>query len=357
MLSVAVMEPGKLEIVQVPKPEPGEYDAIVRTEISFICNLTDRKVIQGHMKGMGPESFPLLLGHESAGRVVEVGKKVKNFAIGDRTIGGLLLDPPGGKFKSGWGGHSEYVVIKDHGAMVADGVADEAHGWNEVYKIMQRVPDDVPVEAAGLLCTWREVYSGFFHDFDLRPENRILIFGAGPIGLSFVRFARLRGFRHIACVDINPDKRAKALEFGADEVFAWEDPALTASAKGSHPPFDAVIDAVGSEAIINAAVPLIKSDGKICVFGVLHDPRITVDTGRGPYNFYLILHQWPTRDAEAAALEPLVEWIREGKLDWKKFVTSTFPLEKAAEAVEETKKPSNIKSMLVFPAHLEGKSS
>ena len=53
---------------------------------------------------MGQENYPLLLGHESAGRVVETGGKVTSFRIGDRAIGGLLLDPPGNTYGSGWVG-------------------------------------------------------------------------------------------------------------------------------------------------------------------------------------------------------------------------------------------------------------
>ena len=60
---------------------------------------------------------------------------------------------------SGWGGFCEYVLVNDHDAMVADGVADEKHGWFECYEIQRKVAPDIQPEAAGLLCTWREVYA------------------------------------------------------------------------------------------------------------------------------------------------------------------------------------------------------
>ncbi len=347
MRAVAVTKPGSLAIVDVPKPEAGPYDVIVKNHVAFVCNATDRKVVEGHFPGMGPENYPLILGHESAGTVVEIGAKVRSFKVGDRAIGGLVL-APGGGYKSGWGGHSEYVVIKDHAAMAADGVADEAHGWNEVYKIMRSVPADIGWEAAGLLCTWREVYSGFFSDFGLKPESEIVVFGAGPVGLTFVRLARLKGFRYVASVDPLANKREKALAMGADEVFAADDPAVKELPRRRGRPLDAVIDAVGHESIINAGIPLIRMGGSVCVYGVVGAPKITLEKDAGPYNFNLLVHQWPTRDAEAAAQEPLIEWIRAGKLRASDFVTSTFPVDEIAKATAETRKPTNIKTMLTY---------
>ena len=212
MNAVAVVKPGEISIVELPKPTPGAYDVLLKTELSFICNATDRKVIDGHFPGMGVDNYPLILGHESVGIVVEVGEKVISFQVGDRAIGGLLLDPPGGTFGSGWGGHSEYILIRDHLAMLADGVADAENGWDESFQIMRTVPSDIPKEAAGLLCTWREVYAGMFTDFQLKKSDDIVVFGAGPVGLSFVRFARLSGLGEIVSVDPLPVKREMAMK-------------------------------------------------------------------------------------------------------------------------------------------------
>jgi threonine dehydrogenase-like Zn-dependent dehydrogenase len=345
MKSVAVLSPGKVGIVEVPRPEPGPYEALVKSEIAFICNATDRKVVAGHFPGMGADAYPLILGHETVGRVVAVGAKVRSFAVGARVLGGLVLKPSG--YGSGWGGDSEYVLAADHEAMAADGLADEAHGWAEVYKIMRAVPEDIPVEAAGLLATWREVYAGF-SDFHLRAGDDILIFGAGPVGLSFCRFAKLLGLGWVGVVDTLAFKREKALAMGADAVFAPDDPAIPSLAKSRGKALDAVVDAVGSERVINAALPLIKLGGSVCVYGVLAGESLTLAKGTAPYNFNLYMHQWPTRDAEAAAQEPLIEWIRAGYLRHQDFVTGVFALGDIEAALAATEKPTSIKTMLRF---------
>ncbi len=343
MYSAAVIKPGVVEIVELPKPEVGPYDAIVKTEAAFICNATDRKVIDGHFPGLGPENYPLLLGHESVGIVTETGEKVATFRPGDRAIGGLLLNPPGGKYGSGWGGHSEYILMRDHNAMVADGVADAEHGWDDSLQIMKTVPKVLSLEAAALLCTWREVYAGMFTDFSLKENDNIVVFGAGPVGLSFVKFAKLKGLGKVVSIDPLETKRKKALLMGADEVYAPDDPAV-AKLNG----LDAVIDAVGHQNIINAAVPMVRMGGSICVYGVVGSPTITLNKDAGPYNFNLLIHQWPTRHAEAAAHEPLIEWVKAGHLRAEDFVTGVFPVDNIADAVEAVKKPDSIKTMLKF---------
>jgi len=347
MLSVAVMEPGRVEIVDIPKPVPGPYEAVVKNQVAYICNATDRKVVAGHFPGLGKEKFPLLLGHESVGVVDSVGTHVRTFRLGDRVIGGLLLSPTDSRYTSGWGGNSEFVVVKDHAAMVADGVADSAHGWDEAYQTMRKLPDDISLEAAALLCTWREVYAGF-GDFRLKPGDDILIFGGGPVGLSFCRFARILGLSWIGLVDPILFKQEKAKSLGADQTFAPDAPELKDLTRRRGKPLDAVIDAMGNERIINAGLPLLRLAGSLCVYGVVGEPKITIAKDTGPLNFNLFMHQWPTRKAEAAAQEPLIEWIRAGKLSSHDFLSAEFPVREAARALSATEKPTAIKTLLRF---------
>jgi len=345
MRAVAVVQPGQVKLVDIPEPQPGPYEARILTEAVYLCNATDRKLIEGHFPGV--DTYPLLLGHETVGIVDKVGAKVRSFKPGDRVIGGLLLSPTDPAYTSGWGGFSQYLLAGDHQAMLADGIADAAHGWLEVYEIMRKVPDDISMEAAGLLCTWREVY-GAFSDFRLQAGDDILVFGAGPVGLSFIKFARLLGLGYIAAVDVLPEKRTRAVQMGADEAFAPDDPDLVALNRRRGKTLDAVIDAVGRESIINAALPLVRLGGSICVYGVIDTPVIQLQKAGGPYNFNLLVHQWPTRRHEAAAQEPLCEWLRQGKLAHSEFLSAEYPVEKIQQALEVSRAGQTIKTLLRF---------
>jgi threonine dehydrogenase-like Zn-dependent dehydrogenase len=344
MRAVVVVEPGRVEIAELQQPQPGPYQALVRTEVAYLCNATDGKLVAGHFPGV--DRYPLVLGHESAGIVQQVGANVRNFAVGDRVIGGLVFDFGDPQYASGWGGFCEYTLANDHEAMVADGVADAEHGWFECYEIQRKVEADIAVEAAGLLCTWREVYGGI-GDFHLRPGDDVLIFGAGPVGLSFVKFGRLLGLGFIGVVEPLRHKHHRAMALGADATFPYDtDWSHVMAQRGK--PFDAVIDAVGSPAIVNAALPLIKLGGTIGIYGVISDETLTIDKSKGPYNFNLFVHQWPTRHREAAAQQPLCEWIRQGVLKASDFITHEFRLDQVGEALAAVRSGAVVKALLRY---------
>ena len=337
------MTPNQVELIQLDPPKPGPYQALVKTDVACLCNATDGKLVTGHFPGV--DKYPLVLGHEGTGIVHEVGEKVRNFKPGDRVIGGLLFDFSDPKYASGWGGFCDMTLANDHMAMVADGVADADHGWFECYEIQTRVDEDIAAEEAALLCTWREVYAGF-GDFHLQAGNRILVFGAGPVGLSFVKFGKLLGLDWIGVVDPLAHKRGQALKMGADAVFSPED--LPGLEKEFGKKLDAVVDAVGSEKLVNSALPLIKMGGSICIYGVIAAESIPLKKSLGPYNFNLFVHQWPTRWREREAQQPLCEWIRQGKLKASEFVTHEFKIEQIHDALAAVKSGEVMKCLLRY---------
>lgn len=339
MKVMVIPRPGMMEVQEVPTPKPGPYQALVKTEVMALCNSTDRKLVEGHFPGM--EKYPMALGHEDAGIVVEIGEKVTQFKPGDRVIGGMVSDFGDTGISSGWGGFSEYVIVHDHDAMVRDGVADAEHGWFDSCEIQRAVPEGISADAGALLCTWREVYGGI-GDFSIQPKDKILIYGAGPVGMSFVKFTKLMGVKWVGLVDPHPNKRARALEMGADAVFAPEEVNFPAST------FDVIVDAVGSEKIVNAAIPMIKLGGTIGVYGVISQPVLTVEKGKGPYNFNLIIHQWPTRWRERLAMEPICQWIKEGKLSADEFVTHRFNIADLEKALAAVKSGEALKVLMTF---------
>ena len=344
MKSVVVTQPGSIEIREVEKPAPGPYQALVRLEAAALCNATDSKLYEGHFPGV--EDYPLVLGHETTGIVEAVGDQVKSFKPGDRVIGGLLGTFGDPNLYSGWGGFSEYILVHDHDAMAAAGIADSAHGWFDACEIQNTVPDTIPVDEAVLSCTWREVL-GAFRDFRLEPGKKVIVFGAGPVGLSFVKLGKLFGLGQMDVVDLLPEKRRLALEMGADHAYTPEEVQSAGFLARESRSYDTVIDAVGLEAVVNAGLPLLKMAGDLCVYGVM-TKNPTLDLTKAPYNFELHIHQWPTRSEERAAMQTLSQWISNGKLKASDFVSHRFPMDRIAEAFEAVKRGEVIKALLTF---------
>jgi len=134
---------------------------------------------------------------------------------------------------------------------------------------------------------------------------------------------------------------------GADATYA-PDADLQAIVSQRSKPFDAVIDAVGAPAILNAALPLIRMGGTIGAYGVMADETITINKSRGPYNFNLFVHQWPTRQREHAAQRPLSQWIRQGLLKAEEFITHEFPVTRIVEALDAVRSGEVIKALLRY---------
>jgi D-arabinose 1-dehydrogenase-like Zn-dependent alcohol dehydrogenase len=102
MKGLFVISINTLGVLELEEPRLGDYDALVRVEACGICNSTDWKIIEGRfIKG----NFPILLGHESAGRVIKTGKKVVDLKEGDRVLRSRLYDKdisiPGGSSRFG----------------------------------------------------------------------------------------------------------------------------------------------------------------------------------------------------------------------------------------------------------------
>ena len=101
MKACAAVAPGKLQLVEVPVPEPDDYEVLIKNEGCVFCNTTDR-LITDHL--FATQAYPTLLGHEDFGRVIRVGKKVTKFRLGDRVICASATKGFNGTYHSTWGG-------------------------------------------------------------------------------------------------------------------------------------------------------------------------------------------------------------------------------------------------------------
>ena len=112
MKGIFVTAKDQTAILDLPEPAIGPYEALVQVEACGICNSTDWKIIHREFVG---GSYPVLLGHESAGGVIRIGEQVRSFALGDRVLRSTLRAEhlPFAGSRSCWGGFVERAIVTD----------------------------------------------------------------------------------------------------------------------------------------------------------------------------------------------------------------------------------------------------
>lgn len=333
MRGLAVDKNGKLSVPELSMPAYNENQALVKTLSCGICNGTDGKLIHGTFKNM--HDYPMLLGHEGVGRVIEVGKNVTKYKVGDIVLLPFLYGAQDG-YTSGWGAYAEYTVVGDEGAFARAGQGIGTPDYDEGCWAQSIIhPEDkVDPVGASMIVTFREVLSAMKR-FGFQENENILIFGAGPVGLCFTRFAKLLGMGPVVTVDIYDDKTTEATRMGADVVINSKKQDVDAEIKRMFPDgVDNIVDAVGVNALINQAMGLVKYNGKICGYGISAQLDMQLDWSNGPYNWTLQFVQFPSKYEEYQAHRQVMAWINAGILNPADFISDVIPFDKILDAFD-----------------------
>ena len=230
---------------------------------SGICG-TDVHIFQGEYLG----SYPIIPGHEFAGVIEQVGSAVTRFKIGDR----VAVEPNlpcdncvnclnnRQNFCLNWqavgvtrpGGMAQYVSVPE----------------KAVFDI-----GDLPFEQGAFMEPLSCVLHGL-ERLDLTVASRVLLLGAGPIGLLLLQGLRLNGAAELVVVDKNPDRAALAQSLGADR-------SLTSLDEIERDAYDAVVDATGAVAVMGRTLDFARPGGRSCYSGCLR--RANDDGGGIPH--------------------------------------------------------------------------
>ena len=265
MKAVAVTAPGKIEIVDLPMPEYGDYECLVKVMTCGVCNGTDLKIVNDKTADFKVE-FPAILGHEGAGIVIEKGKKVKNFEVGDHVLNPGYKMPPGLPYKAMFGGMVQYGTVMDIEQMVKDGETPTLKFGEVVIPIRpemypgRKLSKEISMEDAGVLLTLKENCSSLTN-LGLKPGDDLLIYGDGPVGLGLVSFARIKKAGWIGLVGHREKRMDRIRKFSKpDLLINSHHDSVQEKVEGRR--FDMIIDAVGKTSIIKEAAKMLKPGGK-----------------------------------------------------------------------------------------------
>jgi L-iditol 2-dehydrogenase len=341
MAAAVLDKPFSIEVKQVNVPEPGPYEALVKVYCIGICG-SDVHYYEHGKIGRHVVEKPMILGHELAGVVVQVGEKVTNVSVGDR-----VAVEPGvtcGRCENCKSGR--YNLCPDV-VFLATPPVDGA--WAEYVTIRSDflfpLPDDLSFEIGALL----EPLSVGLHAMrrgKVAPQDRVLVVGLGPIGLLAIQAAKLFGVTEIYASDVVPFRRELALEMGATGVINPLDgdvpEQLTGVTRGKE--IDVVIETSGNPRAISDTIKTVKRGGRIVFVGlptnnvIPVDIPLLVDSELDVYGVFRYANTYP------AAIRALSK----SPLDIQKVITHQFPLDQITEAVElaRTQKDTSIKIMI-----------
>ncbi|MBA2947552.1 alcohol dehydrogenase catalytic domain-containing protein [Streptomyces sp. PSKA28] len=274
MKSVQTGAVGTVDVIDVERPVPGPGDALMRVRACGICGTDVAFLHMGGMpQGPGGQTAPIPLGHEPAGEIVEVGDEVTGLKAGDRVV----VNPqgaPSGIIGCGGalGGMSEYLIIES--AVVGKSVAV--------------IPDSVPFDVAALNEPMA-VARHCVNRSEARATDKVVVFGAGPIGLGATIWLKLRGVQHVTVADVIPERLETALAVGANAVIDSSREDVTtrlaelhgqgANALGQpRPDTDIYIDAAGVAIVANTALRSAKWGAKLVVVAAHKEPE-PIDLG------------------------------------------------------------------------------
>lgn len=324
----------------ISMPVINDYSAIVKTIACGICNGTDIKLVEGHLKGFS--DYPAVLGHESVGIVTEVGSKVTKFKVGDYVLRSQL--DPDAKYNSLWGSFAEYTRVYDYEAQERDNA-----GGNIGDIPQQVIPSGLDMADATMIITLKEVYSALKR-LGLKEGDSIVIAGDGPVGLAFANCARIYGASKIILTGHHNDRLSTALNVGADLALnSKTNPDYLETIKEELPGgADVFVDAVGNNHNVNDAFALIRDNGTIGLYGIGIKDDIPVKWKTAPYNFKFLSVQWPIPEIEASIHDELIENVVNGNIDLKDYVSDVLPVEEFEKGFELVRSRKGLKVVLTF---------
>lgn len=333
MKAAVVTGAGTTDVVDVAEPEVGPRDVLVKIRACGICGSDALYIAIG---GLPPHHGRMPLGHEPAGEIVAVGAEVTDLAIGDHVV----VDPmatPGDIIGNGGGrgALAEYLLI-----------TDAVRGTH-----LEVIPDHIPFEVAAL----NEPMAVARHAVNRckpQPTDKVLIFGAGPIGLGAVLALKSLGVQHVAVADVIASRLETALTVGADAVINSAEENLAVRLVELHgagaamfpgkADTDIYLDAAGVPAVIESAVTMAKRGATIGVVAV-HKAPVPVDFLSLMSNEITILGSigYPDEIFDVTA-DLVANWET-----YARIVSHTIPFEQVNEALVTASTPGAADKIVV----------
>lgn len=311
-----------VELRDVPRPEIGPEDVLLEVGAVGVCGSDLHQWTADHS---WPVNYPVVLGHEFAGTVREVGERAGAWQEGDRAVSetAAVIDPDCPLSRQG------LYNLDPSRRGFGYGVDGAMTRYVRVpARCLHRVPDGLPLERAALTEPCSVAFNAVAVNAQVRPGDRVVVLGPGPIGLLCAAIARLRG-AEVAVAGLERDgTRLKiASHYGCEPIVGSPlDWARARDGLGA----DGVVDAAGVSATMKIALEVVRPAGWISKvgwgpepLGISLDPLVQKNVRlQGSFS-----HNWPI-------WERVLSLLASGALDVEPIVGGIWPLEQWHTAFE-----------------------
>lgn len=341
MKAIVYEQAGKGALCEVPYPECGDNDVIIKVEFCGICKGAEL----GHSRnGTAFSRYPTIPGHEFAGYVDRVGKNVRDFRVGDRVTADNAVpcgecyycrrNIPGLCKNFGYlghnipGGFAEYVRVD--------------------YTKVIRLPDNMSFEQAAIV----ETVACCIACVDkLKPEfgENIAVFGAGPSGLILTQLIHHSSALSVTCIastqhklDLLNQKGISTILMDRNDHKKYFDAILQKFPEG----LDAFVDATANPELVAENFALLKNGGRAVQYGVF---RNNVHMDFNAQLFFRKQLSYTASGAQTHCFERAIDYVSSGKVDVDCMITDVYPLERYFEALDRVATDRNTLKILIKP--------
>jgi threonine dehydrogenase-like Zn-dependent dehydrogenase len=326
MRAFVITGPGQGELCDVAAPVAGQGEVVVEVERAGVCG-TDVELFNGTMAyiGSGETSYPMRIGHEWCGVVREVGPGVDSSWIGRRVVGDTILGCD--RCERCRSGHQNLCADRFEIGLRRNWPGALAERLPVPERFLHPLPDEVD-GALGALVEPGGNSLQAVRAADVDAGDRLLVIGPGTIGLLAAMFASAMGVEvHLLGVADASTEFARTFGFAG----VWTDADLPALSDLS---FDAIVDASFGPAVPALAVELVEPGKRVVLIGLAGSPSI-VDTRT------ITLRELTVKGLLGAgdAIPGTIELFASGRVDARRLVAATLPLELVADVLAGNRPP------------------
>ena len=320
-----------LRTEDLPTPEISDNEVLIKMLACGLCG-TDIQKIRGDSV-----TKPTVLGHEVVGQIVKKGKNINNYQLGDRVITAIHVPC----FTCHYCNKGHYTICEQFRTNNIDpgGFAEfiripELHLKHLTHKVSNNVTDEEATLIEPIACCLHGLKQA-----DIRPDDSVLIMGAGTIGILHAQLAKIKGANKVIVSDMSEYKLQKALKVGCDYAINITEKDIISEVNQitNGQGVDVIVIAAGVSSLVSDAVNMVRRAGRIIVFsGFDKNKLVTLDASRFFKDEISIIGTYSVTPYEFPEALDLLE---KRKLNTDEMITHVFPLDKLSEAIDLSTDP------------------